>query len=316
MDNLILISAQPQDFQYSWQIDVQCWNFRELGILDKYHILVGYTQDYNLQEWLRLQTKYKEAKFFFYKDERSDLTYIPSVRPHILKKHFEQFQDLKNKVVFYLDSDVIFRELPDLKFLSEGDICWQSNTSSYLDYNYLKQKEVHGSMPDDTIVNRMAEIGGISKEIIKDYAGKTGGAQYILKGVDAGFWQEVETMCTEIYKSFAHKSRAGLSDSVNSLYFMNEESGLQSWCADMWAVNFCLWKRGKVTDIHKEMEFTWATDENKKWFENKIYHDAGAGKKGMFRKNLWKDKSPVGKNISVLSAYANWHYVEAIKKVK
>lgn len=316
-ENLLFISAQPHDAEFAWQIDVQCWNFRELGILDKYHVLVFYSNEAQLTEWKRLKDKYKEASFFFYEDTGADvLSYIPVLRPHILKKHFKVFEELKDKIIFYLDADVIFREVPDFELFIHDDICWQSDTSSYLDYNYLVSKEKQGKIPENEIISTMCRIGGIDEETLKSYTGKTGGAQYILKGVDSDFWGEVETMCVEIYKAFVHWSKAGSKDSINSRYFENEQSGLQSWCADMWAVNFCLWKRGKVTNIHKELDFTWTTDKAEKWFVNKIFHNAGGARKGMFNKILWKTKSPVGKPISVLKSYANWYYVEAIKKVK
>lgn len=320
MEELIFISAQPYDFKFTWQIDVQCWNFRDLGILDKYHILVWYPKGHvDFTEWKRLEKKYSEAKFFFYEDEGVDLkTYIPQLRPHILKRHFKIFeQDFKNKTFFYLDSDVIFRELPNFKKLIEGDICWQSNTSGYLDYNYLLSKEKQGNIPNNEAIKKMAEIGNIDIKTIQNYTNKTGGAQYVLKNVDFTFWEDVEKMVIEIRKNFTHKNvLSELTDSINSKYFDSEEKGFQSWCADMWAVNFSLWKRGIKTDIHKELDFTWATDKVDKWFENKIYHDAGASSKGLFIKSAWNNVSPVGKNISVLSAFASWHYVEAIKKVK
>lgn len=311
MTNLLFISAQPYDFKFTWQIDVQCWNFKNLGILDKYKILVWYPDDKtDLSEWKRLQKKYSEAEFLFFKDEGVDLqTYIPQLRPHILKRWFKQNEEiLKDKVFFYLDSDVIFRELPDFNTLLQDDICWQSNTSSYLDYRYLKSKEVQGNIPEHEVLDKLAEIGGITTDVIKSYETKTGGAQYILKNIDWIFWEDVERTCIQIRKY--------LMQEINTKYFPNENAGFQSWCADMWAVNFSLWKRGIKTDIHKELDFTWATDKVDKWFENKIYHDAGASSKGLFIKSAWNNVSPVGKNISVLSAFASWYYVEAIKKVK
>jgi hypothetical protein len=317
MTDLIFISAQPSDFKFTWQIDVQCWNFRELGISKQYQVLIYVSNENDLKEWNRLIKKYPEVQFFFYYDKGVDLkTYIPQLRPHILKQHFEKY-DLKDKTFFYLDSDVIFRELPDFKTLLKDDICWQSNTSSYLDYNYLIAKEKQGNIPNNLAVKKMAEIGRITPEIIQSYTGKTGGAQYLLKNIDADFWGDVERICIDIRKNFTHVSLLERNeDSFNTVYFQNEDSGFQSWCADMWAVNFSLWKRNKITDIHKELDFTWATDNVDKWFENKIYHDAGGTMKGLFNKSVWNTTSPVGKNISVLSSFASYHYVEAIKKVK
>lgn len=319
-EKLVFISCQPSNFEYTWQIDVQCWNFRELNILQNYQIIVWYKNEVELKNWVALQQKYKEAKFFFYKDQGAQTNiYVPVIRPHTLKRHFKEHEEyLKDKVFFYLDNDVIFRELPDFENFIHDDICWQSDTSGYLDYNYVVRKEEEGKVPDNQFVKKLCEIGGVSVETYKSYAGKTGGAQYILKGIDSDFWAEVEQMSLDIYSAFLHKSNGGTDYSMNSLYFNSENNGLQSWCADMWAVNFCLWKRGKFTDVHPEFRFSWATDQASIWHECKIYHNAGGMKKGMFNKNaeIWKRISPVGKNFSVLSAYANKYYVDAIKKVR
>lgn len=312
MTEILFVSAQPTDFKFTWQIDVQCWNFREHGISDKYHVLLWYRNiDSNINEWKRLEKKYPEVKFFYYKDQGIDEgLYIPQLRPHILKQHFKKYeQELKDKAIFYLDSDIIFRELPDLKLLLSDNICWQSDTSGYLDYSYLRNKEKQGNIPEHEVIGKLAEMANITVETIMSYDKKTGGAQYILKNIDSSFWEDVEDLCVKI--------RHFLFKEVNPKYFKSESEGFQSWCADMWAVNFSLWKRGLVTNIHKELGFTWATDRADRWFENKIYHDAGAaGNKGLFIKSAWNKTSPVGKPISVLSSFASKYYVEAIKKVK
>ena len=311
-ENLLFISCQPFDFKFTWQIDVQCWNFREMGVSDKYHVLIWYKGSEDLSEWKRLEDKYKEVKFFYYRDEGARLdVYIPVLRPHCLKRHFKKFEEeFKGKIFFYLDSDVIFRELPDMNLLG-GDIIYQSDTSSYLDYDYLYRKEKQGNIPEEEVIKGLAKIGRITPDIIKSYKGNTGGAQYILKNIDHTFWEDVEKMSLQIIEYLSFNRRG-----INKKYFKTESEGFQSWCADMWAVNFSLWKRGLKTSTHKEMAFTWATDPYNRWFENKIYHDAGAGIRGLFKKGEWVNKSPVGRNISVLKSFASHHYVEAIKKVK
>jgi hypothetical protein len=319
-ENLIIISAQPAEQMFKWQLEVQCTNLREVAANVEHHVLLWYKRpSIDLLQWKDLEKKYPEVNFFYYQDENVDInTYPPLIRPFILKKHFEKYkEEFKNKIFFYIDSDVIFREFPNFEELLSENICWQSNTSSYLDYNYLLNKEIQGNIPNNEAIELMCSIGGISKEILQSYTGKTGGAQYILRGIDHTFWGDVYSISLEIRKKFTHTTVLPNNiDSVNTKYFKDENSGFQSWCADMWAVNFALWKRGIKTDVHKELDFTWAVDKAEKWFENKIYHDAGATQKGIFNKGAWKNDSPIGKNVGTLQSFASKYYVEAINKVK
>src|SRR6187399_249306 len=274
---MIFISAQPYDQYFQWQVEVQIVNFRKFDISDKMNILVWYpekaemterdnktkkiirryTKSPDLSGWDKIQKKYPEVQIFFYKDEGVDLgLYIPQLRPQILKKHFRLNPLLEKGSVFYHDSDIIFNYLPNFEKLESDTINWQSDCSHYLDYKYLRDKEQQGNIPENEAIAKLAEIGGVTVDIIKSYTGKTGGAQCLLKMVDSDFWADVERQCIEIRKAFFY----GVEGSFNKRYFPTEAAGFQSWCADMWALNMALWSRGKVTDVTKELDFSWATD--------------------------------------------------------
>lgn len=313
---MIFLSAQPLDKYFVWQIEVQINNFRKFNLSDKMHVTVWYpkVREGELTVWYELSAKYPEVKFFYYEDEGVNLKlYIPQLRPHILKKHFKEFPELTQEVIFYHDSDIIFNFLPDFDKLSQGPVCWESNTSSYLDYDYIVRKEIQGAIPDHKALRKFAKIGKISTEVIKSYNGKTGGAQYILKGIDSDFWKDVEKMCIEIREAFAFTQRG----SINNKYFKSENEGFQSWCADMWAVNFSLWKRGIPSDVTDELDFSWATDSIERYRQKPIYHNAGStGQPGIFHKAKWMNESPIGKNLSVDPKSASSAYVAAINAVK
>lgn len=315
-ENLLFISAQPVDLYFLWQVEVQIVNFRKHGISDKMNVLVWYPEHRRpeLEGWKNLGIKYPEVKIFAYPDTGVDLgLYISQLRPHILKKHFKVYEEFfKDKTFFYHDSDIIFNFLPDFGKLCEGDICWQSDTSSYLDYTYLHDKEVQGKIPEFEAIDKLAEIGGITRDIIKSYDRKTGGAQSILKGIDYTYWEDVERMSMDIRRAFYF----GIQGSINNRYFGHENDGFQSWTADMWAVNFSLWKRGIKTDITPELTFSWATDSAQTYKEKPIYHNAGAtGQPGIFYKGAWIGASPIGHTLTVDPNTASFYYVEAIAEV-
>lgn len=316
IENLIFIQAVPKDNYFVWQLEVQITNFREFGVSSQMEIIVWYPKGFtDFAKWKELEAKYPEVKLFYYEDSGVDLAlYIPQLRPHSLKKHFSTHSDrLKDKVFFYHDADILFRELPNFEKLLADDICWQSDCSSYLDYSYFKSKEIQGNIPQNELINVVCAIGNISHDLYKSYDRKTGGAQYILKGIDSFFWQDVEDMCTHLRNNLMW----GKPDSINTKYFPNEDAGVQSWCADMWAVNMSLWKRGLKTDITTLLDFSWATDSANTYHKKPIYHNAGAlPRHGFFRKTDWIDKWPLGKVHTAPETSANWFYVQALNKVK
>jgi hypothetical protein len=311
----IFISAQPDNIYFQWQTEVQIVNFRKFGLSRNMHVLVWHRDDRHFKDWENLQRKYPEVGIYLYPDKGSDwLLYRSIIRPHILKQHFKKYPELQEKTFFYHDSDIIFNYLPDFGKLMEGDISWQSNTSSYLDYTYLRIKEIKGKLPPLEAINTLCKIGGISTEVMRSYKGRTGGAQYLLKGSDSKYWQDVENQCVAIRKAFYH----GIPGSINARYFPSEDAGFQSWCADMWAVNMALWKRGVKTGITPELGFSWATDSLETYKKKPIYHNAGVTQnhKGYFNKSDWRLVSPIGKKIEVVSGTASEMYVKAIREVK
>ncbi len=258
--------------------------------------------------------------------------YIPQLRPQILKKHFSANPFLEKTAVFYHDSDILFNYLPDFESLLSDDVNWQSDCSHYLDYgHYLRVKEQQGNIPEDEAISKLAEIGGVTVDILKAYTGKTGGAQCILKMVDADFWADVEKQCLDIRKAFTHKTANNvaktaenmriLANSINTKYFPTEEAGFQSWCADMWALNMALWKRGKVTDITKELDFSWATNDMETYNKKPIYHNAGATRDTpqLFYKGDWKGKSPIGADVPPppenTASYMYWKAIQEVNNI-
>ena len=313
---MIFISAQPHDLYFQWQIEVQITNFRKFGISNKMHILVWHPKNSDqIKNWFAIGDKYPEVNIYLYEDRGVDLgLYIPQLRPHILARHFDTFPELSNEVIFYHDSDIIFNYLPDFQRLSEDNINWQSDTSGYLDYNYLRRKEDEGKIPADQAVRILSRIGRTTVETFREYTGRTGGAQYILKGIDGDFWRDVERQVILIRRAFFH----GVEGSINNTYFPSEAAGFQSWCADMWAVNMALWNRGKVTDVTPLLDFSWATDGVDTYERKPIYHNAGAtgAQPGVFFKGHFINKSPIGRKHAVKKESASWYYVKAIEDVK
>ncbi len=314
---MIYLSCQPIDVYFLWQVEVQIVNFRKFGISGRMHILVWYPEKRasELEAWRTLQDKYPETRFFFYPDEGVTLgLYVSQLRPHTIKKHFKAIPELKREIIFYHDSDIIFNYLPEFDKLLSDNVNWQSDCSSYLDYNYLSRKEKEGNIPENEAIQILADIGKVPLEVLQSYTGNTGGAQCILKGVDSEFWEDVERQCKEI----RYKFWWNIPTSINRKYFIDENKGFQSWCADMWALNMALWSRGKITSVTPILDFSWATSSYEEFLKKPIYHNAGATKDrpDLFYKGDWLHKSPIGQIITTKKGTASEQYILAIQEVK
>jgi len=328
MQNLKFIQACPLQPYFIWQTDVQLTNFRKWGYSEKATVLVFVSEKQSTQpvpdSWRQLQKKYPETKFYYFRDVDGECTsmidiidYNPLLRPWMLAKYFTLFPDLSNDVIFYHDADIVFSKPLDFEKYMNDDICYLSHTGSrhkggnYLNLDYLKRKETQvldeykEGFPEFDVIGQMAELAGITREIVEENDHTTGGAQYILKNIDSSFWEKVYNTCIDM-KPFL--------GSINQTYFPGknanekEAKGYQSFCTDMWAVLYNLWGTGHKTEVPKELDFAWATDPISFLDNVSIMHNAGAtgplmdlsGKKEfIFYKGRYKDSSPYNKLMEV-----------------
>ena len=127
---------------------------------------------------------------------------------------------------FYVDSDIIFREMIDFDKLNFHEKLYMaSDASGYLSATYLQQKS-------DFYVDEMAAVVGITPAQALELQTKSGGAQWILSKPSLAFWQKIYHDCEALYRYFLLAEfmlrKAGA--------LPQENERLQKWCADMWAI--------------------------------------------------------------------------------
>lgn len=261
MKNLRYICAQPAIDYYTWQVEVMINNFKKHGINPTNIDIVCSIKDNHIPEnWKKLASTYDTVRFFFYNDERQNPYYISSVRPHILKKHFIAHPYLKDEAIFYHDCDIVFTKKPDWnKFLSD-DMWYLSDTRFYIAASYIKSKKFG-------IYEKMCEIIGIPENVPEENEMDSGGAQYIMKNVDAIYWEKVERDSENLYRFFLEHLREHPQTS--------DYHPIQMWTADMWAVLWNAWYFGHTTKVVPEMEFAWPTQATISWDRCTIFHNAG-----------------------------------------
>lgn len=310
----VLICVQPTIKYFAWQIEVMLTNFKQLDLHSHFdiHVLLGYnntlaTCENDISWGKAVEEKFVGvANFYYYNDTRTDFSYISSIRPHVLKKHFQQYPDLSKKTIFYHDCDIVFTKFPDfiLEKAQDDNKWYVSDTESYIGYNYIVSK-------GQDVLDKMCEVVGIHPEFVKARQKQSGGAQYIMKGVDWVFFEKMEKDCSrlfiEISKLNAEKKRLDPS-----------HHELQIWCADMWAILWNAWLRGYETEVIPEMDFCWATDQIEKYDSKYIFHNAGvvdSQKEQIFFKAEFRDKIPYLIEDKYDKSRAAYRYFQIMKSV-
>jgi hypothetical protein len=294
MKDLKFVCVQPDDTYYTWQVHNWLESLREIGKSDK-AIVIVFTPDFREfnEKWKEVEALYPEAEFAYIKDEHkiSKLisVYIPIIRPYSLMRYFNEHPDMVSKAVFYCDSDIVFTENFNIDAYVDDDICYLSDTNSYINASYFDSK-TNDVLPEKLeeyktmdVLAAATSLVGITREIAEKNNLHSGGAQYLLKNIGGSFWDKVLSDCINL-KIFL--------SNINKNFFANESKGFQSWCTDMWAVLWNLWMRDQETMIVKELDFAWSTDNIKKLDDVGILHNAGVtanyhGPTPMFYKGVY-----------------------------
>lgn len=331
MSEPILITCQPDDQYFIWQNHLYVESCLEQGFLEEQiHILLykPKNREFN-KNWEKLQNCYPLLNIFMYEDDgvQSFLPiYIPLLRPHLLWQHFKKFPELESKTIIYTDSDILWLKSIDIKKFYNDDVCYISNAESYMNNSYFesKKKDILEDKKEEAstrdFLNEICEIVGISKQIVIDNNNNCGGVQYILKNVSSSFWKKVELDAMNI--------RIHLL-AVNKQFYKNENSGIQSWCADLWAVLFNLWYFEKEVKVVNELNFVWATDSIDRIDTAGIFHNAGitgpfhAGHPCLYKGKYHNGSDPTkDPHLDLIlenetsKKYCTWFYAKKLKELK
>lgn len=298
------ISAQPAILYYAWQVEVMLNNFLEMGINLNWVDIVCWKQNGNIpEEWIKLAQKYA-ARFLFYDDTRETKHYISSIRPNILKQHFKAYPELKDQTLLYHDCDIIFSKPINWEQFEGDNIWYGSDTKWYISYDYIIGK-------GQDVFDEMCKIVDIDPQLVIDNNDNSIGAQYILKGIDETFWEDVERDSERLFKEITELNKKKKKEDP-------KHHELQIWCADMWAVLWNGWKRGHQTLCHDELQFSWGTSSESEFYQYNIMHNAGVvnTESGLFYKAQYMNKTPYHLDLEIKDKTASKKYYEWIQKTE
>jgi hypothetical protein len=270
MKDIVFVTAQPDVPYFHWQIKLYVHNFIEKGIdPNQIHVIFGMCNGQTEPSKEGKEIEIFGVNVHFIKDERTKKLYIPSIKPFLIYKWLEQNPNL-SKCFFLHDSDIIFTKKPNLDDLIQDDICYLSNTKSYIGYNYImdccdRYEKEHPTSQKGQLLNEMSEVIGIDIETIKINQENSGGGQYIIKNSTPELWKKIYEDSTKLYyKMLDYQKR-----------FPIHTGQIQFWTAEMWALLWNLWLSDYKTKISKELDFCWATDPIVVYNQHPILHMAG-----------------------------------------
>jgi hypothetical protein len=313
-EDLVFVNAQPAQGKFLWQVAVQLMNFTDHGIPQERCYFVMIKQDNLSKKYDDLKVRWPGVHWIEVEDDRPAKKYISSVRPYALAKLFDVCPELTGKNVFYFDSDIIFRDIPDFASMVSDGFCHLSDTVGYIGYKYLIKF-------GEDYVNAMCSMVGIDRQVVQDNEANSGGAQYLFaKGVlSAAYWRKVYRDCENMYPKLdvmigEEKSRynATRKPDDKDLYT------LQHWCTDMWCVLWNLWLMGAKTVCDRRLSFSWATSSIDEYDKHAIYHDAGvtANRKGeMFFKGGFSELPAKLDTSGYRQDMCSIKYVEYVKRL-
>jgi hypothetical protein len=271
------ITCQPIDTYWIWQNHAYIESCLEAGFETKdIHILLYHPLGREMNnKWYALQEIYPDLNIHVYQDQGISKfipVYIPLLRPHIMRQHFEKYPHLKDETIVYTDCDILWTPSVDIRKLFDDDVNYISDASSYLNVSYFDSKYAHAleskkeEFSKKDFLKEICDLVGIDKNVLVQNNNNTGGVQYILKNVDAQFWDKVQrdTLAIRVY-----------FQNINREFYESEDRGIQSWCADLWGMQWNLWLRGGETKVVPEMNFSWSTDSIERLKQTGIFHNAG-----------------------------------------
>lgn len=310
---IIFLTVQPSSTKFAWQIEVQTTNLLRLGVSPN-DICTIFIQTVDADDKIPayIANKY-HTRVYSYEDGRNSLekAYIPSIKPYGLYQFFTHNPKEIPKDYFYLDSDVVFKEIPNFNNTPVTATRWYgSDCSSYLDATYIESK-------GQTLVVDMARVIGVNPDVIYSLRGKSIGAQIIMSSPDPKYWELSYKGCAKLYKYFGD-----VEPKYKAMYAAQgrpNEYPIQRWVAQMFTDIFYPHAFGVQMVPTKELDFTWSSDSISSLETTKIYHDAGITEdeaKDHFFKGKYAHKSPFGENFDFVDKNsASWFYVQQILHV-
>lgn len=287
------IMCQPSNERFKWEVEVAISDLINHGVTDI--VLLFLKENDSVVRYF--EEKYDVA-VHVYDDKRHDKAYIPSIKPYLFYRYLSEDPVRESVDYFFMDSDMVFRQLPDYSEMSVDKHNWYgSDCNSYMNYDYLSN-----CTNSETLIKGMADIVGVDRQSVKDINNDAIGAQYVISRPTADYFEKV-------YK-----------DSVKMWRFVKPlDTNFQKWTVEMYATLWNMLYFDIAPHAHEEMRFVFPTDEMEAYESVNILHNAGVlpSHKDLFRKSDYTNTNPILFNHDYVNRNkASYAYVEKMNALK
>lgn len=283
--------------RFQWELDVLFTNLFKLDPDAQVVCLYASTGPHAMQHYDHTVQKWgQKVEVHMYADNRDDKSYSATFRPYLWYCYLSEDPSREHEDYFQVESDIIFRKLPDYSKLRLGKNRWYaSDCEGYIGYDYLKTRE-----RGEYIIDNFASIIGVERSYIEKTPGV--GAHWLMSKPTAEYWWDVYQNCNKLF------------------HFIGPvESNIQKWTVEMWSQLYTAGKYGISWATHSELDFSMATDDVALWYMRNIYHNNGVighNAEFLFNKSAWVSEAPFGSNFDyVRKDKCSIKYVEALQEV-
>jgi len=291
------ILCQPAQLRFQWELEVVLTNILSLNKNAEICVLFAHFGRESVSVIEHITSRYPQVEVHTYEDRRDDKSYVSSIRSFLWWCYLSEDPEREKDTYFYIDADIIFRELPDFSKLgADVNTYVGSDCGGYLDYGYLSTRK-NGT----EVIRYFATLTNLTEDDIKSIPGA--GAQWYLTEPTAEMWLKIYHDCNNIWR-----------------WFQPLDSDIQKWTAEMWAYMYNFAAFGKKVVISPELDFCLPTDNIKMWDSVKIMHNAGVlpdMEHMLLFKGKYTHRTPMEDDLSfVRRDKVGIKYVDAIKMVE
>ncbi|TCP94771.1 coenzyme PQQ synthesis protein D (PqqD) [Cricetibacter osteomyelitidis] len=297
---MYIITCTQASLRYRWESEVLLTNLQKHGSYNIIFLLYG--KDRSMGPYL--QEKYG-ISYYYFEDNRPQKHYLTSIRPYLWYQFLSQYPQMEKEVFFYIDTDIIFREMIAFDKIPVDAQNWYGANSPYVKASYLRSKH-------PLYLQGLQTILSVTDEELKWTENSPAGAQWLIAQPTAAFFNEMYVHCERVYDFLLTMERIPLLQKEERL----EEHG--KWLTDMWCMAWLAPKYGITVHTSSELDFSWPTHSAEQWERYKILHNAGVTSKNAdaFNKAKWARIPPFFFNHdNVSSKLGSIYYVKAVQAV-
>lgn len=298
---MYFITCTQANLRYRWESEVLLTNLQTHGSYDVIFLLYG--EDKSMGPYL--QEKYG-ITYYYFEDDRPKHQYATSIRPYLWHQFLKAHPQMEKETFFYIDTDIIFREMVDFDKIAVGSHQWYGADSPTVKASFLREKHPFYLQGLQTILN-------VTDEELEWTEESPAGAQWLIAQPTAAFFYELYLQCERVYDFLLTMEKLQLP--------LEEEEKLDKygkWLTDMWCLAWMAPKYGITVHTSTELNFSWPVRPANEWNNYKILHNAGVLSKDepVFYKAEWTQIPPFFfRHDKVSPTLGSIHYLKAIQAV-